>query len=123
MGDPTKMEPVERDEKGRVKSGGLNPGGLTAIEREARDAVRQALSGELREVGLAAYRRLLEADNPLIVKDFMDRVAGKVKERVELSADPEVAAPLADWSLHLIEALARDRAEKAAKVEDAHTVK
>ncbi len=66
-----------------------NPGGLTSDEREARDAVRQALAGHLRAKGLAAYERLLDADNPLIVKDFMDRLAGKVKERVELSGDPD----------------------------------
>lgn len=62
-----------------------NPGGLTAEEREARDAMRKALSSDgMREQGLAAYKRLLDSDNPLIVKDFMDRVAGKVKERVEV---------------------------------------
>ncbi len=74
----------------------LGAGGLTAIEREARDAVRQALSGDLREVGLAAYRRLLEADNPAIVVDFMNRLAGKVKERVSIEDEAgNTISPLA----------------------------
>ncbi len=75
---------VERNNKGQVVKGTPNPGGLTALEREARDAVRQALSGPLRAVGLAAYERLLLADNPTIVSDFMNRLAGKVKERVSI---------------------------------------
>jgi hypothetical protein len=67
-----------------------NPGGLTALEREARDAIRQALAEpEMRQIGLSAYKHLLEEGNPLIVKDFVDRVAGKVKERVEVSGDSD----------------------------------
>ncbi len=72
-----------------------NPGGMTVEERASRDMVRQALaSPAMRAKGLAAYERLLDADNPLIVKDFMDRAVGKVKERVELSEDPETERPL-----------------------------
>lgn len=71
--------------KGRIQKGETrNPGGMTAMEREARDVVRQALAGPLRKKGLDAYERLLEADNPLIVKDFMDRLVGKVKERLSI---------------------------------------
>lgn len=90
-----------------------NPGGLSEAEREARDAVRKALSGDLREVGLAAYKRLLESDNPVIVKDFMDRVAGKVKEQVELSQDP--SAPInayAQVTVDELKAVARAQLEK-----------
>lgn len=90
-----------------------NPGGLTEDEREARDAVRKALSGDLRQVGLKAYRRLLEADNPVIVKDFMDRVAGKVKERVELSGDPDAPVnPYTALSVDELKAVARAQLEK-----------
>ncbi len=93
-----------------------NDGGLTALEREARDAVRQALSGPLRAVGMAAYERLLMADNPVIVKDFMDRLAGKVKERVEVSQDPDAPVnPLAQLSLEYLEAVARAQLEKEKK--------
>ncbi len=104
---------VERNAHGAVIKGTPNPGGLTASEREARDAVRQALSGELREVGLAAYRRLLEQDNATIVVDFMNRLAGKVKERVEVSGDPD--APLSPYSsltLEDLKAVARAQLEK-----------
>lgn len=113
-----KTEPVVRDERGRVTRGAasLNPGGLTALEREARDAIRQALSGELREVGLRAYQRCLEADNPLIVKDFMDRVAGKVKERVEVSGDPDAPSnPFQFLSIEELKAIARSQLEKEGK--------
>lgn len=110
-----KKDPVVRDERGRLSRGSapINPGGLTALEREARDAVRQALSGELRGVGLAAYRRCLEADNPVIVKDFMDRVAGKVKERVELSSDPDAPLnPMSSVTLEELKAIARAQLDK-----------
>lgn len=103
--------PSEDTQFGPGKKG--NPGGMSLLEREARDVVRQALSGPLRAVGLAAYQRLLESDNPLIVKDFMDRVAGKVKERVELSEDPD--APLSPYSALTVEdlkAVARAQLEK-----------
>lgn len=79
-----------------------NPGGLTTEERAARDAMRQALAEPgIRKKGLAAYKRLLDADNPLIVRDFMDRIAGKVKERVSVedeegnSINPLAGATLA----------------------------
>lgn len=84
---PTKTDAVVRDPKGRVTKGAasLNPGGLTAVEREARDAIRSALATTgMRKLGLAAYRRLLKAANPLITKDFMDRLAGKPKDRVQI---------------------------------------
>lgn len=72
--------------KGRIKPGETrNPGGMTLEARAARDAMLKALAEPSRaKRGLAAYDRLLEADNPLIVKDFMDRLAGKVKEHLAL---------------------------------------
>ncbi len=78
---------VARQAASQFKAGNNNnPGGLTKAEREARDAVRQALAEpDMRREGLAAYRRLLEADNPVIVKDFMDRLAGKVQDRLEVN--------------------------------------
>ena len=99
MSNPTKTEAVARNALGQVVagSGAINPGGLTVDERSARDALRKALAGEdMRTIGLAAYKRCLEADNPVIVKDFMDRVLGKVKERVTLEDDEGNAiSPLA----------------------------
>jgi hypothetical protein len=82
---------VERaDHATRFKPGNkLGTNGLNAEEREARDAVRKALSGDLRQVGLDAYKRLLEADNAPVVLDFMHRLAGKPTERVLHGEDPE----------------------------------
>lgn len=62
------------------KGNKANPGGMTKDQREARDALRQFCSVDLMDIGKAAYRSLLETGNPVIVKDWMDRVAGKVKE-------------------------------------------
>ena len=89
----TTLAPVDdrkRNAAGQLLPGqkSLNLGGLNADERAARDAVRAILMGEdMRELGVAAYKRLLQADNPLIVKDFFDRVVGKVKEHVELTGE------------------------------------
>lgn len=114
----TKTESVVRDALGRVAKGtaALNPGGLSALEREARDTLRQALSGpEMLTSGLAAYKRLLEADNPFITKDFMDRVAGKVKERVELSGDPDAPPnPFQFVTVEELKAVARAQLAKEA---------
>ena len=88
---PTKTgAAVARDEKGRVVagSGALNPGGLTEDERAARDAVRKLFAAVgpegFRDAGVTAYRELLTEKNPVIVKDFMDRLLGKARERVSL---------------------------------------
>lgn len=86
QGKPLKAP--ERDEKGRIKSGAANPGGMTAEQRQARDALNKWLCDAPQvQKGKEAYVRLLEADNPVIVKDFMDRVAGKVKDVVEHQGD------------------------------------
>ena len=82
------LTPTVRNDKGQIIGGAANPGGMTKEQREARDAIRTWLSSEeMREEGKAAYLRLLKADNPVIVKDFMDRLAGKVKEHVEVTGD------------------------------------
>ncbi len=105
MGKPTKTEPtVKRDAQGRVVagSGAINAGGQTTEQRQARDALNRWLCETPQlDAGKAAYLKLLNGTegvppNPVIVKDFMDRVAGKVKEQVELSGDSE--RPLAGLS-------------------------
>jgi hypothetical protein len=96
------LKPVERGTDGKLKSGTPNPGGLTSEQRQARDALNKWLCDAPQlEKGKAAYLQLLQGDsetppNPVIVKDFMDRVAGKVKEHVELSGSTE--RPLAGLS-------------------------
>jgi hypothetical protein len=109
---------VVRDARGRIAAGSapINPGGLTPELRAARDALTKlfALPGEvgLYDDGIAAYRRCLKADNGVIVKDFMDRLLGKVKERVEVSDDPD-APLLGGWSLNdVLAALAAAREKK-----------
>ena len=100
MSKSAKMGAVERNAKGQVVqgSGAINPGGLTAEERQARDALRKWLCVETMEEGKAAYRQALSDGNPAIIKDWADRLLGKVKERVEMSEDPD-APMLGGWSL------------------------
>lgn len=63
-----------------------NPSGRSAEEVAAAKALNAALrADDMRVVGLKAYRELLEQRNPVIVKDFVDRVAGKAREIVEVS--------------------------------------
>jgi hypothetical protein len=70
-----------------------NPGGLTKEERSARDVLRKALSEPATlKLGLDAYKQLLLDCNPIIVKDFMDRVAGKPTQPVEHSATESLEA-------------------------------
>ena len=69
-----------------------NPGGLTSEERQARDALRLWLAKDTVAIGKVAYLQALEDGNPAIIKDWADRMFGKVKEHVELSGDAE--APL-----------------------------
>ncbi len=70
-----------------------NPGGLTAEERAARDAMRKWLSGrDMQERAKTAYSNLLDEGNPVIVKDAMERLAGKVREHLEVTG--EDGAPL-----------------------------
>lgn len=105
------LKPVERDEKGRIKSGAANPGGMTWEQRQARDALNLWLCADAQVArGKEAYLRLLDEGNPVIVKDFMDRVAGKVKESVEVTGDG--GQPLALTVLTREEVLAIARGEK-----------
>lgn len=107
--------------KGGQKSGepGRNPLGLSKHQAEAREWIRDWLAKpEQRDAGAQAYRELLVEKNPLIVKDFMDRVGGRVKDsedtsgvqafvailRELLSAPTETKEALADQ----LEAAARD---------------
>lgn len=86
----TKLAPVVRDDKARVVTGSLNPGGITKEQRAARDALNKWLcAAPQMEMGKAAYTQLLQEGNPVIVKDFMDRVAGKVKETLNVQDDRE----------------------------------
>ena len=110
MGKPVKTEStaIARDAKGRIVagSGAINGGGLSPEQRRARDALNQWLCDEPQvEKGKAAYLHLLDEGNPVIVKDFMDRVAGKVKEHVEVSGDSE--RPLAGLAAETILAALR----------------
>ncbi len=108
MTKPTTKEPVERDAKGRIVSGAANPGGMTREQRQARDAMGQWLCAAPQVARLKeSYLALLSEQNPLIVKDCMDRVAGKVKEQVELSGDSE--RPLAGLSAEDIIAALRGK--------------
>lgn len=92
---------VERDALGRVTkgSGAINPGGFSAHERQARHVLRLWLASEMLEKGKAAYAKALDDGNPAIIKDWADRLMGKVKERVELSEDAD-APLLGGWSLN-----------------------
>jgi hypothetical protein len=73
-----------------------NPGGLTSEERQARDALRKWLAAETLEEGKAAYRQALLDGNPAIIKDWADRLLGKVKERVALEdGEGNAVSPLA----------------------------
>lgn len=84
---------AKRDDKGRIVAGtgALNPGGLTKDAKQAAEALNAWLrSDEVSTVGKGAYLDLLRDGNPVIAKDFMDRVAGKARDVVEVKggADP-----------------------------------
>lgn len=113
MKKSTTLAPVERDEKGRVKGGALNPGGMTAEQKEARAVLQLWLESEgTAERGKAAYLKALDDGNAAIIKDWADRTLGKVKERVEHSSDPD-APVLTGWTLQdVLEALAAAREAK-----------
>jgi hypothetical protein len=84
----TKLDAVERDAKGRIVKGALNGGGLTKEQREARDALNRWLCAAPQVAkGKAAYLAALDSGNPVIIKDWMERVAGKPKEHIELSGE------------------------------------
>lgn len=113
MKKSTTLAPVERDEKGRVKGGALNPGGMTAEQKEARAVLQLWLESEgTTAKGKAAYLKALDDGNPAIIKDWADRTLGKVKDRIEHSTDPEAGMP-PGWTLaDVLEALAAAREAK-----------
>lgn len=101
-----RLKPVERDASGKLIGGTPNPGGLTKEQHAARNALNRWLCEEPQvETGKLAYLQALRDGNPVIIKDFMDRVGGKVKEQVELSGDSE--RPLAGLSAEAILAALR----------------
>jgi hypothetical protein len=86
----TPVATVERDAKGRVRGGALNPGGLTKEQREARDLMNAALFDEpTRKAWKAGYLQALAEANPIILKDYADRTLGKPTERILHGEDPE----------------------------------
>lgn len=68
--------------KGGFKKGQSgNPGGRTSEEIAAAKALNAALRGDdFQREAKDAYLQLLRERNPVIVKDYMDRVAGKARE-------------------------------------------
>lgn len=116
----TKSLKVTRDARGRLVGGTPNPGGLTSAQRQARDALNLWLCDEPQlTAGKTAYLQLLKGDadnppNPVIVKDFMDRVAGKVKERVSLEDEdgrPLGAVSSVDLVAAVLEMARKERSE------------
>lgn len=98
--------------KGGFKKGQSgNAGGRTAEEAAAAKVINEQLRAPaMMKAGMKAYKALLEEQNPVIVKDFVDRLAGKAKESVEVSG-PE-GSPLAGMTteeLRLIVAAKRGR--------------
>jgi hypothetical protein len=62
-----------------------NPGGKSAAAIEAAEKLGDWLrSEEVATAGRDAYLLLLRDGNPVIVKDYMDRTAGKASERIEI---------------------------------------
>lgn len=104
------MQPRNPHGIGGFKKGdpARNPGGLTVEEREARDILRKALAApKFRDAWQDAYFAAIEERNPVILKDYADRVLGKAKEMVEVSGPegtpvltgvkPEVLTSLIDY--------------------------
>lgn len=91
------MQPRNPHGIGGFKKGdpARNPGGLTVEEREARDILRKALAApKFRDAWQEAYFAAIEERNPVILKDYADRVLGKAKEMVEVEWPPEGVAVL-----------------------------
>jgi hypothetical protein len=106
------LKPVVRDAAGRIVSGTANPGGMTKELREARDEAQRFLaSPKTFKAGTGSYFRLLAEGDPIITKDFMDRVAGKPKDTIEHQG--EIGHPfsaLADAAVKFL-ADAKEKAE------------
>jgi hypothetical protein len=83
-----KKQGPRRDAKGRVVAGGgsLNPGGLSSEHREVAEKLSSALrKADFQKAWKVAYLALLKDANPVIVKDYADRLMGKAKELVEVT--------------------------------------
>ncbi len=79
---PTELGAVERDPKGRIIKGALNPGGRTKDEREVIEA--------LRAKGLVLVKLLMRAarkGNVKAIEVALDRAYGKAKQVVELGGE------------------------------------
>lgn len=104
--------------KGRIKPGeNRNPGGMTKEQRAARDLLNADLrSPEMHSAWKKSYLAALEDGNALILKDYADRIGGKVKESIELSEDPDAPVnPLRALTVEELKAVARAQLEKEAK--------
>ncbi len=89
-----------------------NPGGLTEAERAARDLMRKALSDpDMVAAWKVAYTSQLVNENPIILKDFADRVGGKPKDTGEDESANGTAALVALLKA-LIQRPDRDRLEE-----------
>ena len=79
---------VERSADGKILKGTPNPGGLTSEARVARDILQNALrTPTLFHEWLVAYRKEINAGNSIILKDYADRVGGKVRELAAVDGD------------------------------------
>lgn len=98
--------------KGGFKKGQSgNPGGRTAEEVAAAKAINSVLRGEdFQDAAKTAYLRLLREANPVIVKDYMDRVGGKAVDRVEVTTET-------DGTLSIVSAASTERIVKLLKGE------
>ena len=61
------MAAVVRDANGRVKSGALNPGGLTKEAREMRDKMREMLRADAEDVHAALVDLVRERNAPAVI--------------------------------------------------------
>lgn len=113
----TTMDSVERDEKGRVKGGALNPGGMTAEQKAFRALMQADLStDEMRQTWKTAYRQAMADGNAPVLLDYANRMLGKPKERVELSGDEDnPVSPFSGLTLEHLQAVARAQLEKEKK--------
>lgn len=80
------MAAVERDEKGRVKRGALNPGGLTREQREMRDKMRDKLRGDADEVHDALMKLVRDGNAPATIYAHQ-LLHGKDPDKVEMDAN------------------------------------
>lgn len=88
MKKTTTMAPVERDEKGRVKGGALNPGGMTAEARQARAALQLWLeSNDTAAKGKAAYLKALDDPKTTgIMLEQMRRARADLEQRTRFDS-------------------------------------